>query len=121
MDSSFFDGLTKLHFPSDSIGYAVGYNGIIIKIENANTFNTSIQLVSDLYSEISIFPNPSNTLITIRSQNPDEIFIYNNIGQMVLQKKIKTHQELNQVNVSLFPSGIYLIKSKNKVVRFIKL
>lgn len=65
MDSSYYDGLVKMHFPSDSVGYAVGMNGIILKIINANSVSSSVQVITPNKNDIFISPNPATDKITI--------------------------------------------------------
>ena len=56
-----------------------------------------------------VTPNPASDLITIHSQSPiKKVFLYNINGQIVLQT------EQLQIDISLLPKGIYLIRAVTK-------
>lgn len=60
-------------------------------------------------NEISVYPNPANERVTIKSGSSiQQLEIYNQIGQ--LEKQIITSSNLVNLNVSEFDSGIYFIK-----------
>jgi len=70
-------------------------------------------------SSISIYPNPVQNILNISSEYPiGFIKIYNLEGQLISESKN------NQIDVSLFSSGIYfasiLIDGKNSIKKFIK-
>jgi hypothetical protein len=112
MDSSYFDGLTKLHFPSDSVGYAVGMNGIILKISNANTVTTSIENIADSENSLFIYPNPASDFIFIQKTMGDKIYVYDTFGKVVL--KINGHPDpyaSTKLNITSLVDGIYFVKS----------
>ena len=70
-------------------------------------------------SQISIYPNPSNNNITIQSSTSlGAISIYNSLGEIVLQTKSKNTQE--QIDVSKFPSGIYMVHTQGKYLKLVK-
>lgn len=66
--------------------------------------------------EILIYPNPTNGKLNIDGENIDEIFVYNQLGQIVAQYK-----ELNVIDLSQFSSGIYNLKViQNNVSKYFK-
>ena len=69
---------------------------------------------------LSIYPNPTTTELTIGSPNKiTQLIITNLIGQQVYTHEYNT--ETVQVNVACLPSGIYFIKiNGSEVRRFIK-
>lgn len=77
----------------------------------------------DYQLNFSIYPNPSETSITVESfTDLEEITVFNAFGQEVL--KIETAGLKTTVNVSVLEKGIYFvktIKSGAQTVRFIKL
>jgi len=119
IDSSYFDGLTKLHFPSDSIGYAVGYNGIILKISNANSMTTSIQETTES-NYLNVFPNPAKNGITLTDAKSNDIEIYDISGKLILHKSIKSNMPFIELDISHISSGIYFVRNGIKFGKFIK-
>ncbi len=64
-------------------------------------------------SEFSIFPNPANKQINIKSpKNITSIEIYNLLGAIYYSsaKMVKKNDEIFSINCSQFPKGIYFIK-----------
>jgi uncharacterized repeat protein (TIGR03803 family) len=59
----------------------------------------------NLSNTISIYPNPSNGIYLIDSKEVIEYSVYNNVGALVLSKTGSI-----QVDLTSYPSGIYLIK-----------
>lgn len=58
----------------------------------------------------SIYPNPANGLLNIKSSTSiAEITVYNNLGQLLI-----TSEEKNQVDVSVLGEGIYFVKIKDE-------
>jgi hypothetical protein len=58
----------------------------------------------------SIYPNPTNGLLTINSTSSiSEITVYNNLGQQLF-----TSEKTNQVDISTLSEGIYFVKIKDK-------
>jgi len=119
IDSSYFDGLTKLHFPSDSIGYAVGYNGIILKISNANSITTSVQNVNES-TRFNVFPNPATTRITISPAKNSVLEIYDKTGKLIWCESIYNSLNRIEIDISFFAPGIYFIRKGSEVAKFIK-
>lgn len=61
-------------------------------------------------SLFSLYPNPTNGLLNIKSITPvSEITIYNNLGQFLF-----TSEEKDQVNISSLIKGIYFVKIKDE-------
>lgn len=72
--------------------------------------------------DISIFPNPTTSTITIKGiQQNYDVEIYNIIGQKIIEKAITP--ESNMINVSNLSNGAYILKLKNYdgAMKFIKL
>lgn len=98
-----------------SISYLYPYTFII-----QNTLSINDNLVDNTFS---IYPNPTNSKVNIKSEIKfDEVEIYNVLGQNVLYSKIFENQE---IDMSLLQSGTYFLKLKNenmiKNVKIIKL
>jgi len=80
----------------------------------------------NLLSGIKVYPNPAKDVLNIEvpdNQLPENYTIYNNLGQILANKKINTISDL-RVNTSSFSSGIYIIKinkeGQDVTLRFIK-
>jgi len=121
MDSSYFDGLTKLHFPNDSVGYAVGFNGIILKITNANSIISSIETIKDMDDTINIYPNPATDVISIEYPTIHAVEIINYLGETIIFKETTT-DVINKLtlDVSSLSSGVYIVKVANVAGKFFK-
>lgn len=89
-----------------------------------NFFNGTLS-VNEFSTEIvSLYPNPSSSTITIRSQSlPDSFSIYNPLGQMIKQSQIKSNKDL-AINVEELQNGMYFIKltkdKSSQTLSFIK-
>jgi photosystem II stability/assembly factor-like uncharacterized protein len=99
-NQSFYD----VCFLNDSIGYACGTGGKIIKFANGSS-TIGVQELNSFATHI--FPNPSNQILNI--QFPDfaseyEVLISDIFGNVIFQK-----EKANQVDVSEFSDGFYFI------------
>jgi hypothetical protein len=64
-------------------------------------------------TSISIYPNPANTILHLKSQNKIEnIIVYNPLGEVILKKIIQNHEDILNLN-SLTP-GLYFGKITTK-------
>lgn len=63
-----------------------------------------------LKSEISVFPNPTENILTIKSDiEIAKLNIYNSVGRLIYEN-LNFKNENNQVDMSNFQSGIYFLK-----------
>jgi hypothetical protein len=114
LDSSYYDGLVKMSFPSDSVGYAVGMNGIILKITSANSINTIVQNVSS-QKDFTIFPNPASSTISISFPTASSQTVKTKItsvtGEIVFRQEDKATAPVikYEVSVSKLSNGIYFL------------
>ncbi len=89
-----------------------------------NFFNGTLS-VNDFSSEsIGLFPNPSSSVITIKSNSlPDSYSIYNTLGQVLRTSQVKSDADLS-VNIEDLNYGLYFIKltkeNSSEVLSFIK-
>lgn len=77
-------------------------------------------------NNLSLYPNPANSVVNISVQNndlPDSYTVYNNLGQTVAQSKISSSANL-AVNTSAYSNGVYFIKvdkgGQSKTLTFVK-
>ncbi len=80
---------------------------------------TAINQSTNTTNEVSIFPNPSSTNLTVKTNEEIQIIsIYNSLGALVQTKKINTF------SVEQLASGLYILKVKTEkgtsTIRFIK-
>jgi hypothetical protein len=63
-------------------------------------------------NSIIIYPNPANTFVNIenKSINPQDVKIYNMIGQQILSLPLNS-KEIVSKSLESWPSGMYFIKS----------
>ena len=64
-------------------------------------------------SLVSIYPNPTNTIVNINANEINSVIIYNTLGQVVFTENKFNANEL-QVNISQWSKGIYSIQVNTK-------
>lgn len=67
----------------------------------------------------SIYPNPANTEITVTAPANSSLVIYNYLGTVVLSKTLQTTE--SKLDISSLPTGVYMVKVGEKVVKLMKL
>ncbi len=89
-----------------------------------NFFNGTLSIDKFSTASISLYPNPSSSVITIKSQAlPDSYRIYNTLGQVIKQSQFKADADLN-INIENLTDGMYFIKltkeNSSQVLSFVK-
>jgi photosystem II stability/assembly factor-like uncharacterized protein len=115
--------LTAIQKVNDSVGYAVGWNGRILKITNAGIathVNNPIEV-----SEAVVFPNPFSDYTRIQVESPFKnaaFTLYNISGQQVKQINNITGNSFSLHRDNL-PSGIYFLRltQDNSIISTYKL
>lgn len=100
--------LKSVQFVNPNLGFAVGKSGTILRFTNSN-----LGITEDANSRFDIFPNPSNSLITVAFNNSiDNFSLVNLTGEIVLS----TNQ--NQIDVSHVAPGSYfgVVKSGSEII-----
>lgn len=65
---------------------------------------------TDSNEELTLYPNPTNEMLTVSSANGETIHVFDINGRVVHAQNINTQKEtLLQLNVSAWESGIYLL------------
>jgi len=81
--------LYSLFFIGEFTGWAVGYDGIIVKTTNAGGTSFSVVEENILSNSLVLYPNPFaiTTIIEYKLQQPEivQLSIFNQIGQLVYQ------------------------------------
>jgi hypothetical protein len=75
---------------------------------------TTTTQIEEIRESFDVYPNPSSHTIYVENKKKEEIFIYNILGELVLNTKEE------YINIEKFPVGIYVIKKGNKTSQFIK-
>jgi hypothetical protein len=119
-------GFYELKATDNSIIAAGGEFGATESKNFGINLNLSNQAFNTL-SKIRLYPNPANEQITISHNNleelPDNIHIYNYLGQCTYTKKINGLSDLT-IAISSYSSGVYFMKLEKegvtKTLKFIK-
>tara|TARA_B100000497_G_scaffold128105_1_gene173396 strand:+ start:4341 stop:6728 length:2388 start_codon:yes stop_codon:yes gene_type:complete len=118
----------KMSFTSqlDDIAYARVPNGTGDFIQQTHTFKGNNDLVSindidNSEAQISIYPNPSNTFVTIVVDlvtKGTDMTIVNAMGQTVYQENISSSKT---IDVSKWNAGTYFVQTGNTINKFLVL
>lgn len=80
----------------------------------ARSLDDTLVIEKDIQGKnsIIIYPNPANTIVNIenKSTNPQDVKIYNMIGQIMLSLPLNS-KEIVSKSLESWPSGMYFIKS----------
>lgn len=83
-----------------------------------NLYNDSgtLATIETKQDKVEVYPNPAKEFVTIKLNKEVEtkVSIYNSIGQLVLEKKVKGTQN---IDTSKLNKGIYIIQFENKEVK----
>ena len=91
-----------------------GYGAIFDWPEVKAWFSTGVNDIASENAKFSVYPNPATDYIFVDREGNDEIFIYNAFGSLV-----KSSRE-NRISVSDLASGIYVVKTSEGSVKFVK-
>lgn len=114
MDSTFSNGLTKMHFPSPSVGYAVGMGGVVLKLTEANSPYTKITQLTNFISSITLYPNPTKGIFNIESTavKLTSIKIMNVMGKVIKNYEFGIKNVSNTtIDMSNESKGIYFVQT----------
>jgi hypothetical protein len=67
---------------------------------------------------ISAYPNPTNSILFVKSQLSQELEIYNSLG--VKLKSIYLNEGINELDCNSLSKGIYILKSGANNIKFVK-
>jgi photosystem II stability/assembly factor-like uncharacterized protein len=110
VDSSYNDQLTDIHIVNDSLAFAVGLSGLVLR--NTSHFNT-INNIQENNSNInfSVFPNPFSEEINIyfpSALSESQITLFDVSSKLIFAHQFKgSNYKINASNLS---KGIYFIK-----------
>ena len=95
-----------LDFPDRSTGYAVGFNGSILK---ASEGGTGIPGNPRVHGLLSVYPNPSSGMVTIETPEAEQhavLILYDIAGREVMRTKMTSLR--TRLDLTAMPKGIYL-------------
>jgi len=81
--------------------------------------NASLSIVDFSHLEITMYPNPTNKIINIKTTNnlPYWFFIYDVTGKIVYKSQAKlTSDNLHKIDISNFENGVYIIKIQSDTI-----
>ncbi|MDG1476076.1 MAG: CotH kinase family protein [Vicingaceae bacterium] len=87
--------------------------------EDINTNTVEVEMIENTINSFNIYPNPTSNNVTIEFNviEPQSIYIFNIVGNIVYQQVI--NDKNIKIEVSNWSKGIYLIKTKDKVEKLI--
>lgn len=84
---------------------------------SSSKFNGGFLSTSEnLVESISIYPNPTQQYLYIKSENIGKVEIFNNLGELVYQNNVKNSAMLDLSN---FINGVYFIKIESSIHKII--
>ncbi|NVO11824.1 MAG: T9SS type A sorting domain-containing protein [Bacteroidales bacterium] len=89
--------------------------------KGAKLQNNDVETKTEIPATISVYPNPTNSTISIKLNNGDAIGkakIFNNVGTLV--KIVNMDSNEKTIDVSELPAGIYIISINDAKTRFVK-
>jgi hypothetical protein len=111
-------GCTSMYCDTSAISRSNSNTIITVDVVNQIPLTSNLQFfVMNSTSNISIYPNPTNSTLNIKTTTPTHIKITNMLGGEMLNTKIQTTTTLD---ISSFAKGIYFVKVGNDVRKVIK-
>ncbi|MGZ5191533.1 MAG: T9SS type A sorting domain-containing protein, partial [Flavisolibacter sp.] len=106
--------ISKLQYQFKDLNLASGVFQYRLKISEKNEalmYSPAKLIHIKNKTSFNIFPNPAKKSISIiySFHSNSQLKIYNNIGQLVLSKKVSINQTVFQVDVSFLKRGIYRV------------
>jgi len=83
-------------------------------INGSYEWSNLVSLKCNFSTEVSIFPNPTSSFVTIKGENmifeAVDYQLFNVLGELIVSEKIKALTNEFQINLSDLPVGIYYMK-----------
>ena len=116
------DGSSTLHyvnFPGEILSIEIDPNNYIINAGGAIVENTSlVGIEEEPESELTIYPSPATTELTVESAETNNYQLINTMGQVVSTGNLVAGK--NIIDISNLSTGVYLIKTSSGQKRFVK-
>ncbi|MBX3165177.1 MAG: T9SS type A sorting domain-containing protein [Bacteroidetes bacterium] len=85
---------------------------------------TSVDELENGNDELKVYPNPANEMLNVelemKNESAVEIYVYNILGNVILNENVNIENNVAQINVSALKSGMYFIKIGNATQKFVK-
>lgn len=90
----------------------IGGQPTVAAIEILELNDVTGTINSQIYQSTKVYPNPFNNIITLEknSYSEEEISIYSTLGKPVGNWNVKESENTYQIETSLLPRGIYILK-----------
>ena len=75
------------------------------KLRTLDIERTDLSIANHLVDGVHLFPNPTTGLVNIEHAENATIMVYNQVGAL-----IETVSNTNQIDLSSFDNGIYIVK-----------
>lgn len=86
--------------------------------DGKSTISNIVSLAFGGNEKLEIFPNPVGDKLTILSESNVEYVIFDAVGRTILRGLLLNNQ--TEIDVATLPSGVYLVKAKDKSAKFFK-
>lgn len=107
----------EFFYPDNKI-VAATYGRGVWESYTYSALQSSLKEQINFVNELNVYPNPTNKEISIslteRLQGETTITIFNSLGQLVHNEKIRSFNTLYTIDMQNKPSGFYYIEVKNK-------
>ncbi len=120
--------------PSDSLmvsvwGYPKDYTGDLVIYGTLNLITSAgnyaltirfeylIGLNETNNDKFSLFPNPANDFVTLKGENLGTVRVYNALGQKM--DEFEANGSEIRINTSGYESGVYVVKTGEKMMKFV--
>ncbi len=81
---------------------------------NCESFLDDTGIGENNFENHTLYPNPSSSYLTVELK--DGFKIYNSVGQVILESDLPT----NEINISHFVNGVYILKTSSNYYPFVK-
>lgn len=110
-------GVSVVDFSEGTVEYTI----LAEDATTLQTWNVTVDIANSVetnYNIISIFPNPATDFFNVSNAKSGHLYIYDNIGKLIIEKDIKTNNEYFSINE--LASGFYNIQivKENKIRNF---
>jgi hypothetical protein len=99
--------LQQVMFPSTETGYAVGYNGLILKY-GSGIAQASGDNISSTTRTLLIRPNPVHDVLQLRTEETGTLRILNTVGETLFSKNLSNDR--SDIDVSFLVPAIYYVE-----------
>lgn len=86
------------------------------KVESS--FECELLGIADNKFDISVYPNPTQSLVTVNIQNAAHFEVYSTLGQRLLSGELT--QSEKQIDFSNFSKGIYYVRVGNETLKIVR-